>query len=57
MKIAENPRINMLTYRHLLIKYHLASGGAEFGPVADESFDNKEAPMDVGNHSHPAALE
>lgn len=39
MKIAENPRINMLTYRHLLIKYHLATGGAEFGPVADESFD------------------
>lgn len=47
----------MLTYRHLLIKYHLTTGRAEFGPVADESFDNKEAPMDVGNHSHPAALE
>lgn len=55
-KLAETPRINMLKYRHLLIKYH-CSGGAEFGPVAAESFDNKEAPMDVGIHSHPAALE
>lgn len=47
----------MLTYRHLLIKYHLATWGAEFGPVADESFDNRKAPMDVGIHSHPAASE
>lgn len=47
----------MLTYRHLLIKYHLATVGAEFGPVADESFDNKEAPLDMGIHSLPSALE
>jgi len=47
----------MLTYRHLLIKYHLAPGGAEFGPAADESFDNKEAPSDMGIHSLLAAPE
>lgn len=51
-KLAENPRINMLTYRHLLIKYHCATGVAEFGPVAAESFDNKEAPMNVRIHSN-----
>lgn len=31
--------------------------GAEFGPVADESFDNKEAPLDTGFHPLPAAPE
>lgn len=47
----------MLTYRHLLIKYHCATEGAEFGPIAAEYFDNKEVPMSVGIHSNPAALE
>lgn len=47
----------MLTYRHLLIKYHLATVGAEFGPVADESFDNKEGAFDMGIHSLLIALE
>lgn len=56
-KLAENPGINVLTYRHLLIKYHHATRAAEFGPVAAESFDNKDAPMVVGIHSHPEALE
>lgn len=46
----------MLKYRHLLIKYH-STVVADFGTVAAESFNNKEAPMDVGIHSHPAALE
>lgn len=55
--VAEKSRINTLTYRHLLIKYHLATVGAEFGPVADESFDNKEAPLDMGFHPLPAAPE
>lgn len=39
----------MLTYRHLLIKYYLATVGAEL--VGDESFDNKEAPLDMRIHS------
>jgi len=30
-----------MTYRHLLIKYCLAIVGAEFGPVADKSFDGE----------------
>lgn len=55
--VAEKTRINMLTYRHLLMKYHLATVGAEFGPVADESFDKKETPLDMGIHSLPSALE
>lgn len=47
----------MLTYSHLLIKYHLATVGAEFALVADESFDNKEAPLDIGIHSPCSSAE
>lgn len=39
------------------MKYHLAPVGAEFGPVADESFDNKEGPFDMGTHCLLVGLE
>lgn len=55
-KTKTKTRISMLMYRRLIIKYHLATVEAEFGPVADKSFDN-EVPLDTAIPSPLAAPE